>query len=797
MAEGQSVRSSPLLDDQPSEIDRLGFDTYATALEEVILNPQANTPFLIGVFGRWGTGKTTLMRLLERRLKTRKAISVWFSAWLYGGEAEIGAAFLQNLVSQLSARLSLGDKLLFSLGLLSRGLAWERLWLQLPALAFRCVVVLAPAVAGLMVARAVGTNQALGVVLGAMGAGATLVVGWLQLKPLLSSLGKPDIPGASLYRSMDFEKHVGVMERFREQFRRMVGSLPSHSARVVVFIDDLDRCEPDKALQLLDVIKIFLDVPRCVFVLGLDLGVIQKALERKYPQDEAAQREYLSKIIQLPFHLPPPTKAGLATYLEQLDVRFPDQRCGEVFLGAVAQNPREIKRLINTYSLNWYLAQARVGSAVTPVRLAKVIVIQQAYGALFSLLRERPDWLALLERAMRDSVEGVPPGLAGMTRDMGSANSEATVLVSAAGIAVPPAVLPFVDNPRLQALLTLHPQLSPGEDDANFSELGADDIAVYFSLAGQTSSTAAPEGGEAALGDPAGAGTAEYPNFGPRYQVLGRLGTGGIGEVFLAQDIRLGRQVAIKRLHVTLMADSTWAERFRREIRLLERIGAHPNVVQLLDAGVVSGAGGGTPFYVMENSGGGTLADLLNQGPLSEVRLRQILRPMFDALDHVHRAGIIHGDVKPASIVIASTGVPKLIDFGLAFLGEEGRDNLTQVGSVIATMRYASPEQLSGGSIDARADLFSLGVVIYQALTGQTPFAGETAAEMAWRVASGDVAPPSLLNVAIPPAMDRFMSKILAPDPEARFATAAEAGEAFDAALGAERGGATAPPPPT
>jgi tRNA A-37 threonylcarbamoyl transferase component Bud32 len=622
------------------------------------------------------------------------------------------------------------------------------------------------------------------------------VVGWLQLKPLLSSLGKSDIPGASLYRSMDFEKHVGVMERFREQFHRMVGSLPSSSARVVVFIDDLDRCEPDKALQLLDVIKIFLDAPRCVFVLGLDLGVIQKALERKYPQDEAAQREYLSKIIQLPFHLPPPTKADLATYLDQLDVRFPDQRCGEVFLGAVAQNPREIKRLINTYSLNWYLAQARVGGAVTPVRLAKVIVIQQAYGALFSLLRERPDWLALLERAMRDSVADGPPEGGGMTRDMGSAGNEATVLVSAAGIAVPPAVLPFVDNPRLQALLTLHPQLPLAEDDANFSQLSADDIAVYFSLAGQTSSSA-PEGGDLSLGDLAGstAPSSEYPNFGPRYQVLGRLGTGGIGEVFLAQDVPLGRQVAIKRLHVTLMAETTWAERFHREIRLLQRIKPHPNVVQLLDAGVVSGAGGETPFYVMENNGGRTLGDLLTQGPLSEAQLRQFLLPMFSALEHVHGAGIIHGDVKPASIVVTPAGVPKLIDFGLAFLGEEGRDNLTQVGSVIATMRYASPEQMLGRRIDARADLFSLGIVIYQALTGQTPFAGETVVEAAQMLMSGDVAAPSQLNGAAPAGMDPFISRILASDPEARFATAAEAGAAFEAALGAGRGGVAAAPP--
>ncbi|MEG3166346.1 P-loop NTPase fold protein [Sphingomonas sp. PB2P19] len=300
----------------------------------------------------------------------------------------------------------------------------------------RLVLILVPGVLGLLASHVLGPSHALGVALGSLGVGASLFAGWQLLKPLVHKIGTLELPGQSLYRELDFEAHVGTLARFREQFARMVGSLPASASQVVIFIDDLDRCEPDKALQLLDVIKVFLDVPRCIFVVGVDIAVVQRALQRRYPDDLLAQREYLSKIIQLPFHLPPPTPTELRDFVLKLDVRFPDDRCGEVFLGSVAQNPREIKRLINIYGLNWYLAQAKAGAAVTPVRLAKVVVLQQAFEPLFGLLRDRPDWLGLLERAMRGDEEPVdgPDGTAGGE----------TRVITGGGITLPPAIAPFL-----------------------------------------------------------------------------------------------------------------------------------------------------------------------------------------------------------------------------------------------------------------------------------------------------------------------------------------------------------------
>lgn len=770
------IRSSPLLDDRPAQVDRLGFATYALALEEVIINPQANTPFIIGIFGRWGTGKTTLMRMLEARLSSRPVAPIWFSAWTYGGDEAIGAAFLQNLIGQISRRLRVSDQVRFSVGLLNRGMAWDRLTLRLPALLMRLVLILIPALLGLLATRIVGAAHALGVALSSLGVGATLFAGWQLLKPLVHRIGTLELPGQSLYRELDFEAHVGTLARFREQFARMVDSLPASASRVVIFIDDLDRCEPEKALQLLDVIKVFLDVPRCIFVVGVDIAIVQRALQRRYPDDAVAQREYLSKIIQLPFHLPPPTPTELREFVLNLDVRFPDDRCGEVFLGSVARNPREIKRLINIYGLNWYLAQAKAGAAVTPVRLAKVVVLQQAFEPLFGLLRDRPDWLSLLERAMRGGNE---PAV-----DANEAAGGETMIISASGIALPPAVAPFLENEQLRKLLTLHPLLAEGEDDANFAGLGAEEIELYFNFATRVplSSSAASDTAATEAEGPA------FPDFGPRYRVLARRGSGGIGEVFLAQDMAAGRQVAIKRLHATLAQDPNWVARFRRESDMLARISSHPNIVTFLEAG--SGLSG-EPYFVMEDAGNLTLETALREGRTPDPA---VLLPLFDALAHIHDGGAIHGDIKPGSIALDRSGQPHFVDFGLAFDRATESTTRTVTGDVLATLRYASPEQSLGESLDATSDLFSFGVVLYECLTGRHPFGEEQSFVQAFeRSVKGKVPPPSTLKPNLSSAMDECFSRLLARDRGLRYTDARSAGAAFAHALEQPRASARAP----
>lgn len=716
----------------------------------------------MGIFGRWGTGKTTLMRMIEARLANRPVAPIWFSAWTYGGDDAIGAAFLQNLIGQISRQLRISDQIRFSVGLLNRGLAWDRIPLKLPAILMRLVLVLVPGALGLLATRIVGPAQTLGVALGSVGVGASLFAGWQMLKPLVSKLGTLELPGQSLYRELDFEAHVSTLARFREQFARMVASLPASASRVVIFIDDLDRCEPEKALQLLDVIKVFLDVPRCIFVVGVDIAIVQRALQRRYPEDQIAQREYLRKIVQLPFHLPPPTPTELRDFVLNLDVRFPDVRCGEVFLGSIAQNPREIKRLINIYGLNWYLAQAKAGAAVTPVRLAKVVVLQQAFESLFGLLRDRPDWLGLLERAMRGGAEPA------------EGPDAETRMITASGIALPPAIAPFLENEQLRKLLTLHPLLQADEDDANFAGLVAGEIEVYFNFATRVPLSTSAES-DSAIGEADGS---PFPDFGPRYRVLRLLGSGGIGEVFLAQDIVAGRQVAIKRLHATLAQDPNWVAHFRRESDLLARVSAHPNIVAFLESGV---GPGGEPYFVMDDAGSTTLDTALKAGSPPALK---VLLPLFDALAHIHDAGAIHGDIKPGSIALDRAGQPRLIDFGLAFDRTIESTTRTVTGDLLVTPRYASPEQTLGESLDATSDLFSFGIVLYQCLTGQHPFGEEQSFVQALeRSTKGEIAPPSALKPYLATAVDDCFTKLLARDRALRYVDARSAGSAFAKAL--------------
>jgi serine/threonine-protein kinase len=346
-----------------------------------------------------------------------------------------------------------------------------------------------------------------------------------------------------------------------------------------------------------------------------------------------------------------------------------------------------------------------------------------------------------------------------------------------AAIALPPAIEAFLDEPQLKRLLTMHPIEMDG-DDANFSGLSGEDVAVYFSFAGRVAppvaNPASPIGAAgASLGiDP------DLPEFGPRYRVVGRFGMGGVSETFLADDIELNRRVAIKKLLPTLAGSAEWRERFVRETRLLARVTNHPNIVNIYDSGFAPGDG--SPFYVMEALQGQTLEMLLRKAqPFDADAQTALLRPIFDALAHIHGVGVVHGDIKPGSIMVQPSGVPKLIDFGLAFVEDEGRDRLTSTGTIVGTPAYLSPEKLTGAPFDTRSDLFSWGAVIYECLTGRRAYGeGNMYAQI-----KALPPPPSHYNPALTPAMDAAVAGLLAIKPEDRFATAQAARDAFVAAI--------------
>ena len=782
--------STPLLDDQPSDKDLLHFDQFVDALDAVICNPEAKTPFIVGVFGRWGTGKTTLMRMLEARLQKHERTTVWFGAWLYNQEKDIWAALLQAMASTLARRLSPWQKLRFALGLYNEGIDGTRLLLALPAAIGMALWVGLPILAGYLLSLLFPSETAkaltqVGGVLGATALFATSV-----LRPAARAIRERVKGDLNLYRSMDYSEHIGMLDRFREQFERIVRALPVKARPVVVFIDDLDRCGSDKALELLDTIKVFLDVPGCAFVLGADVSVIQQALKQKYPDDAIAQDEYLSKIVQLAFHLPALTEPDLEDYLEGLQVSFPDTRCNEVMLACRSRNPRELKRIINTYALHWHLSQTRASAAtVAPVRLAKIVVLQHAFPRLYAVLRDQPVLLGVLERSFRASLlresSPVPP-----EEKSDPSLSEITVIQTASGVSLPPSLLPFADDLTVRHLLTLH-----GEEaaDANFASLTDTELLVCFNVTYRDAHKPSTPG---AIAPPPPAPVPQV-DLGQRYSVVERLALGGSSEVYLAEDRNTRRRVAIKRLVSSLSDDSDWMRRFEREIRVLERVSRHPNIASVIDSGRGRDADGREfPFYVMEHAPGDTLQALLvRKGRLSPRELAVSLLPVFDALQHVHEAGVVHRDIKPSSIVITPTGSPRLIDFGLAVESLIGHDEYTRTGDVLGTPAYMSPEQVLGTAVGPASDLYSLGVVLYEAATGKNPIRDNPSfASSAIAVVQSSFAPPSSSASDYLWAFDLAIARLLEKDPASRFASAAEARLALNEALAVNAPPVTPPP---
>ena len=209
-----------------------------------------------------------------------------------------------------------------------------------------------------------------------------------------------------------------------------------------------------------------------------------------------------------------------------------------------------------------------------------------------------------------------------------------------------------------------------------------------------------------------------------RYRIVERLGAGGMGVVYRAEDPRLERDVAIKILNEDSVSDQKALLRFRQEARALSRL-LHPNIATIFDVD----SDRGVEFIVLEFVPGETLARTMADGPLPEARVRAIALDVADALELAHEQGIVHRDLKPGNIIITPRGRAKVLDFGLArILADPG--NLTQLsgagasGALIGTIHYMAPEQVTGGAIDARTDLYSLGVVLYEMLAGGWPHAG-------------------------------------------------------------------------
>src|SRR5881227_1456897 len=231
--------------------------------------------------------------------------------------------------------------------------------------------------------------------------------------------------------------------------------------------------------------------------------------------------------------------------------------------------------------------------------------------------------------------------------------------------------------------------------------------------------------------------------FHGRYRILRKLGTGGMANVYLAEDQELGRRVAIKILNERHAGDEQFVERFRREAKNAASL-SQQNIVSIYDRGEAEG----TYYIAMEFLDGRSLKELiLTRGPAPIARSIEYTRQILAALAHAHQAGIVHRDIKPHNVVVNGDGRLKVTDFGIA---RSGASQMTEVGSIIGTAQYLSPEQARGADTDATSDIYSMGIVLYELLTGRVPFSGGVAVEIAMKHLSEVPRPPSDLRPEVP-----------------------------------------------
>src|SRR4026209_1949104 len=255
--------------------------------------------------------------------------------------------------------------------------------------------------------------------------------------------------------------------------------------------------------------------------------------------------------------------------------------------------------------------------------------------------------------------------------------------------------------------------------------------------------------------------------FDGRYRIIRKLGAGGMADVYLAEDQELGRRVAIKILNDRHAADDSFVERFRREAKNAAGL-SHPNIVSIYDRGEAEG----TYYIAMEFLDGRSLKELIvGRGPAPVKIAIDYARQILAAVGAAHRHGIVHRDIKPHNVLVGGEGRLKVTDFGIA---RSGASQMTEVGSIIGTAQYLSPEQARGSPVDQRSDVYSVGVVLDEMPPGTVPFTGDTPLEIAMKHLSEVPVPPSELRDDVPADLDLVVLRALAKDPEDRYQTAEE-----------------------
>ncbi len=290
---------------------------------------------------------------------------------------------------------------------------------------------------------------------------------------------------------------------------------------------------------------------------------------------------------------------------------------------------------------------------------------------------------------------------------------------------------------------------------------------------------------------------------GGRYQLRDLLGAGGMASVYLAYDTALDRQVAIKTLHSDLGREQSFRERFRREAQAVAKL-SHTNIVSVFDTGEGevtfadrAGDAAVMPYIVMEYVEGQPLgsaleADIRQFGAMPADKALKVTADVLAALETSHEMGLVHRDIKPGNVMMTKRGVVKVMDFGIARAMQSGVTSMTQTGMVVGTPQYLSPEQALGRAVDARSDLYSVGIMLFQLLTGRIPFDADSPLAIAYAHVQEEPVAPSSINRSITPAMDALVARALKKNPNERFPTAAAMRDEIARVMAAGQAGAPA-----
>jgi len=473
---------SYILDDLPSENDALDFTPYVETLVDVCSS--ASTPLTIGVFGTWGSGKTSLMKMVQKCLPGTFVTS-WFNAWKYEKEQTIWRVLLLQVLTTI--RTAIPDDKVDDIQQL------EDLKISLYKPVDR------EKVGGIKIEWGkMGTGMAEG----ALQVGLAFLPGGTVINDLVKEFRSTDKSGSALEKVISAVHResakihidqIEFLEQFYDRFTKLINTyVVSKERRLVVFVDDLDRCLPEKAIEVLEAIKLFVDVPGCIFVLGLDPDVIARGVEIKYRDFNRSPgsqinnsidgARYLEKIIQLPFQIPLIDPGGMENFIRSLSTEWPHKECPKIFDAGLGDNPRQIKRTVNMFLMLWKLADKRkLNKIIKPLRLAKVVAIQSTYPELYSLLREEPRYLRDLEKYYQaeSGVRNHEPTNLADSVTTSDQPGETSKMIESEVSAIPPALSPFMGRRAVRELLSLN---LTETREAYFEDLSPDEIRHYFTL---------------------------------------------------------------------------------------------------------------------------------------------------------------------------------------------------------------------------------------------------------------------------------------------------------------------------